>query len=73
MTLTTLAVLVPLAAALVVSALPRSEPGLVRALGLLGTLVELVLIVTLVIGWDPEGASVQARALAPWLPSLGVA
>jgi NADH-quinone oxidoreductase subunit M len=73
MTLTTLAVLVPLAAALVVGAVPRSEPGLVRALGLLGCVIELVLIATLLIGWDPEGAAVQQWAVYPWLPSFGVA
>ncbi|MFV8755514.1 proton-conducting transporter membrane subunit [Nannocystaceae bacterium ST9] len=70
---TELAVLVPLAAALVVSAVPRSEPGLVRGLGLLGCLIELVVIATLLLGWDPEGAAVQQSTLRPWLPSFGVA
>jgi NADH-quinone oxidoreductase subunit M len=73
MSLTTLVVLVPLAAALVVSVVPRSEPGLVRALGLLGCLIELVLISVLVFGWDPEGAAVQQWVETAWLPSFGVA
>jgi NADH-quinone oxidoreductase subunit M len=69
----TLAVLVPLAAALVVGALPRSEPGLARAFGLLGCLVELGVIAMLLIGWDPEGAVVQQRVIEPWVPGFGVA
>jgi NADH-quinone oxidoreductase subunit M len=73
MSTTTLAVLVPLAAALVVGAVPRSEPGLARALGLLGCLVELVVIATMLLGWDPEGAAVQQWIVQPWLPSFGVA
>ncbi len=70
---TTLAVLVPLAAAVVVATVPRSEPGVVRGLGLLACLIELAVIATLVLGWDPEGAAVQARVVQPWLASFGVA
>jgi len=71
--LTTLAVLVPLATALVVGALPRSEPALARALGLLGALLELAVIAALVIGFDPSGPAVQHAVSSPWLPSYGVA
>jgi NADH-quinone oxidoreductase subunit M len=72
MTLTILAVMLPIAAALVVAAVPRSEPGLTRALALIGALVELGLILALVMGFDPEGPAVQELFVYPWLPAYGV-
>lgn len=71
--LTTLAVLVPLATALVVGALPRSEPALARAVGLVGALLELGVIAALVIGFDPSGPAVQHAVVYPWLPSYAIA
>ncbi|PRQ02070.1 NAD(P)H-quinone oxidoreductase chain 4 1 [Enhygromyxa salina] len=71
--LSTLAVLLPLAAALAVGAVPRSEPVLARALGLVGALAELGVIVALVLGFDPAGAGVQYASVHPWLPAYGVA
>ena len=71
--LTMLAVWIPLGAALVVGAVPRSEPALARALGLAGTLVELAVIVAMVASFDPAGAPVQREVVVPWLPAYGVA
>ncbi|GEM_PF-2265739 len=65
-------VFVPLLTALVVGAMPRSEPGLARALGVGGALVELVLISALVLAYDGAGPSVQHISTTAWLPSLGV-
>lgn len=72
MTLTSLVVMLPLAAALVVAGLPRSEPTLTRALALVGALVELGLILLLVLGFDPQGPAVQQLFVRPWLPAYGV-
>ena len=71
--LTQIAVLVPLLAAVLVGALPRSEPGLARALGLIGALVELLVLGRLVWGYDPAGPAVQELSTWSWLPSHGVA
>ncbi len=71
--LTTLAVLVPLAAAVVVGVLPRSEPGLVRRIGRIGALLELIVIGLLLLRFDPEGPPVQQLDVHAWLPGLGVA
>ncbi|KIG19630.1 NADH-ubiquinone oxidoreductase chain M [Enhygromyxa salina] len=65
-------VLVPLAVAVMVAALPRSEPALARALALLGALVELGLIVLLMSRFDPNGAALQQPFVRPWLPAYGV-
>ncbi|MFO7568035.1 MAG: proton-conducting transporter membrane subunit [Enhygromyxa sp.] len=71
--LTTLAVLIPLATALVVATLPRSEPALARALGLLGALVELGVLATLIWSFDPAGPAVQRAVAFPWMPAYGIA
>jgi NADH-quinone oxidoreductase subunit M len=73
MTLTSLVMIVPLAAALVVAAVPRSEPALVRMLALLGALIELGLILLLVSRFDPDGAAVQQLFVRPWLPGYAIA
>jgi NADH-quinone oxidoreductase subunit M len=71
--LTTLAVLLPLATAIVVKALPRSEPGLARALGFIGALLELGVIASLVWSFDPTGPAVQRAVAGPWVPAYGIA
>jgi NADH-quinone oxidoreductase subunit M len=71
--LVSLAILVPLAAALLVGALPRSEPGLARALGLIGALVELGVIAALILGFDPSGPAVQQVQVFGWMPAYGIA
>lgn len=68
-----LAVLVPLATALVVAAIPRSEPGLARGFGMLGALVELGVIAWMLFAFDASGAAVQHAFVQPWLPAWGVA
>lgn len=73
MSASVLALLVPLAAALLVAMIPRSEPGLARGFGLLGALVELGVIVTMIAGFEPEGAAVQHAFATAWLPAWGVA
>ncbi|PRP98327.1 proton-conducting transporter transmembrane domain-containing protein [Enhygromyxa salina] len=72
MTLTSAVVLLPLAVALMVAAVPRSEPALTRALALLGAVVELGLIVALISRFEPGGAAVQQPFVRPWLPAYGV-
>lgn len=67
-----IAVLLPLLAAVLVGALPRSEPALARALGLVAALVELALVMKLVLDFDPSGPLVQQRASWSWLPAHGV-
>jgi NADH-quinone oxidoreductase subunit M len=71
--LTTLAVLVPLATALVVGALPRNEPGLARAFGLIGALLELGVIAFAIWSFDPTGPAVQRAVAFPWVPAYGIA
>ena len=71
--LPTLAVIVPLLGALLVGAVPRSEPALARGLGLAVALVELVVLAVLVAGYDPAGPAVQQRVHQPWLPGYAVA
>ena len=71
--LTTLALVLPLATALVVATLPRSEPGLVRALAVIGALLELALIVGIVWSFDPAGPAVQREVAVPWVPAYGIA
>lgn len=68
-----LAVLVPLAAALVVAAIPRSEPGLARGFGMLGALVELGVIAWMLFAFDPAGPAVQHGFSVAWLPAWGIA
>lgn len=67
-----LAVLAPLIGAVVVGALPRSEPVLARALAVAVALIELVLLARLIVGFDAAGELVQARAGGAYLPGLGV-
>lgn len=71
--LTTFAVILPLAAAFIVGAVPRSEPALARVIGLVGALAELAVLLTLVLGFDPGGAPVQHSFVYPWLPAYGIA
>jgi NADH-quinone oxidoreductase subunit M len=71
--LTSLAVLLPLTAAVIVGAVPRSEPALARVVGLVGALAELAILATLVLGFDPSGALVQQSSIHPWLPAYGIA
>src|SRR5690606_8605733 len=71
--LTTLAVLLPIASAIVVASLPRSEPTLVRAVALIGALLELGVIATLVWSFDPTGPAVQRAVAVPWVPAYGIA
>ncbi len=70
---TLLAIVIPLATAIVVGALPRSEPALARALGVLGALVELGVLASLVLGFDPTGPAIQRAVTLPWVPAYGIA
>lgn len=69
----TLALLLPLATALVIAMLPRSEPGLIRSLGLIGALLELGVIVSLIWSFDASGPAVQRAVAVPWVPAYGIA
>lgn len=71
--MTDLAVLLPLVAALVVGAVPRSEPGLARAIAVLTAVVELAVLLGLVLGFDPAGPAVQMTSTHAWLPAHGIA
>lgn len=71
--MTDLAVLLPLVAALVVGAVPRSEPGLARMLAVLAAVLELAVLLGLVLGFDPAGATVQMTSIHAWLPAHGIA
>ena len=70
---TDLAVLLPLMAAIAVAAVPRSEPGLSRAVAVLAGIVELGLLLSLVLGFDIEGPSVQMTSKHAWLPAHAIA
>jgi hypothetical protein len=71
--MTDLAVLLPLLGALVVAAVPRSEPGLARAVAVLAGTLELALLLALVLRFDPQGATVQMTSTHAWLPAHGIA
>jgi NADH-quinone oxidoreductase subunit M len=71
--MTDLAVLLPLFGALVVGAVPRSEPGLARAVAVLVAVVELAVLVGLMLGFDPAGPTVQMTSFHAWLPAHGIA
>jgi NADH-quinone oxidoreductase subunit M len=71
--MTELAVLLPLFAALVVGAVPRSEPGLARAVAVFAAVAELAVLFGLVRGFDPAGPVVQMRSVHAWLPAHGIA
>jgi NADH-quinone oxidoreductase subunit M len=71
--MTDLAVLLPLIAALVVVAVPHREPGLARAVAVLGAVVELAVLLGLVLGFDAAGPTVQMTSTHAWLPAHGIA
>jgi NADH-quinone oxidoreductase subunit M len=71
--MTELAVLLPLFAALVVATVPRSEPGLARAVAVLAAVAELALLFSLVRGFDVAGPTVQMTSIHAWLPAHGIA
>ena len=66
-----LTIFLPLATGLVVLAVPRSRPGLVRLLALAGAGLTLVAALVLWIGFDPNGGALQWRMTAPWIPAIG--
>lgn len=68
-----LAIVIPLATALLVATVPRSEPILARAIGLLGALLELGVIASLIWRFDPSGPAVQGAVAIPWMPAYGIA
>ncbi|EDM78965.1 hypothetical protein PPSIR1_06973 [Plesiocystis pacifica SIR-1] len=80
--LLTWAVLIPGLMAVLIAALPRSEPALVRGLGLVGALIEAVVLLALLFALQTtapvEAAAEAANAagagaeLVPELPSLAV-
>jgi NADH-quinone oxidoreductase subunit M len=71
--MTELAVLLPLFAALLVGAVPRSEPGLARAVAVIAAVAELAVLFGVVRGFDPAGPVVQMRSIHAWLPAHGIA
>lgn len=70
--MTDVAVLLPIVAALVVAAVPRSEPGLARAVAVLAGLAELGVLLDLVLGFDAAGPAVQMISKHAWLPAFRI-
>jgi NADH-quinone oxidoreductase subunit M len=70
--MTDLAVLLPLLAAFVVGAVPRSEPGLARTVAVLAAVAELAVLLALVWSFDVAGPTVQLTSTHAWLPAHGI-
>jgi len=66
-----LTIFFPLAAGLVALALPAGRPGLVRRFALGASLVEFILAVVLLAGFDRNDSALQWRTTLDWIPSLG--
>ncbi|HHY87686.1 MAG TPA: NADH-quinone oxidoreductase subunit M [Chloroflexi bacterium] len=71
--LLSLLVLTPLAAGLVILALPRERRDLIRWLALGAGLVMLLCSLALYAGYDQQAGGYQFIEYAPWLPQLGIA
>lgn len=67
----TVAIFLPLLTGLVVLALPRSRPDLVRWTALAGSTLTLFAAIILWIGFDPSGGNLQWRMTAAWIPTIG--
>ena len=67
-----LAILVPLLAAVVLAAIPAPPERRARMAAVAGTAVSLLLLVAVWIGFD-SGAGFDAVEDVPWMPSLGIA
>jgi NADH-quinone oxidoreductase subunit M len=71
--LLTVLIFLPAGAAVVVAALPQSRLQLARPIGLLATLAELALVVTLVIEFKEGQAGFQFVSQQPWISEFGIA
>lgn len=71
--MTDLAVLLPLIGAIVVGAVPHREPGLARAVAVIAAVLELAVLLTLVLGFEPAGPTVQMTSIHAWLPAHQIA
>ncbi len=71
--LLTVLIFLPAGAAVVVAALPQSRLQLARPVGLIATLAELALVVTLVIEFKKGQAGFQFVSQQPWISEFGIA
>ncbi|HYV45481.1 MAG TPA: NADH-quinone oxidoreductase subunit M [Myxococcaceae bacterium] len=70
--LLTLTIFLPLLFAALVAVLPAGERGQIRALALVGMLLDLALGVALYLAFDSKGAEFQLETRARWLDELGI-
>ena len=68
--LLTLTIFLPLVFAALVALLPAGERGQIRALALLGMLVDLALGAGLYLSFDPKGPEFQLETRARWLDQM---
>lgn len=66
-----LTIFMPLATALFLLILPKSQPRLIRMTALAGSVVTLALIVLLWYRFDAGSTALQARHTLAWIPSIG--
>ena len=66
-----LTIFFPLAASLVIFALPDDAKDTARRLALLFSLVPLVLVLVMWFNYDRVDAGIQFETLLPWFPSIG--
>ena len=67
----TLTIFLPLLTGLLVLAVPRTSPDLVRWLSLAGAVLTLIAAIILWTGFDPSGGNLQWRMTAAWIPVIG--
>ena len=67
----TITIFLPLLTGLVVLALPRTRPDLVRWIALAGAVLTLVAALILWTRFDPNGGSLQWHMTASWIPAIG--
>ena len=67
----TVVVMLPIAGALLLSAIPRSQEELIKRLGLAVTVVTFVISLALLFTFDFGAASYQFETNVPWISAIG--